>query len=181
MFFTFQKRRSQESAPSRPCGCCLLLLFMWLLPVWLETHHRALETVVMPCGQRELLEHFCGQISWEKTFLSVISVQIERRWIYSITDIISQKGKKKGTQRGGGRGGGGAHLCFTSASCYVAPYLGLQRTFLPSHKSLHQGLLFIKHALYSVPSSREQQWKYIVILWPGFKEQYSIHSAANAQ
>lgn len=73
------------------------------------------------------------------------------------------------------RGGGGGHLCFTSASCYVAPYLGLQRALLPSHKSLHRGLLVIKHVLHSVPLSGEQRWKYIVILWPGFKKQCSIH------
>lgn len=97
------------------------------------------------------------------------------------------KPKKKTTNRsqlsggGGGGGGGGFHLCFTSASCYVAPYLGLQGMLLPSHKSLHEGLLFIKRVLHSVPSSREQRWKSIVTLWPGFTKQYSIHPAPSVQ
>lgn len=97
----------------------------------------------------------------------------------------SQKKKKKNRSRlsggGGGGGRGGVHLCFTSASCYVAPYLGLQGTLLPSHKSLHEGLLFIKHVLHRVASSREQRWKSIVTLWPEFTKQYSIHPALNVQ
>lgn len=88
MFFTFQKRCSHKSAPSRLFDCCLLLLlFMWLLPVRLETSHCAMETVVRPCGQRELLEHFCGHISWEKTFLCVkcakwTTVKLFHHWYY---------------------------------------------------------------------------------------------------
>lgn len=91
------------------------------------------------------------------------------------------KQKKKTTNRSRLSGGSGVHLCFTSASCYVAPYLGLQEMLLPSHKSLHEGLLFIKRVLHSVPSSRELQWKSIVTLWPGFTKQYSIHPAPSVQ
>lgn len=91
------------------------------------------------------------------------------------------KQKKKTMNRSRLSGGGGVHLCFTSASCYVAPYVGLQGMLLPSHKSLHEGLLFIKRVLHSVPSSREQRWKSIVTLWPGFTKQYSIHPAPSAQ
>lgn len=77
---------------------------------------------------------------------------------------------------------GGAHLCFTSASCYVAPYLGLQGMLLPSHKKFAwRFCCSLNMFLHSVPSSREQRWKSMLTLWPGFAKQYSIHPVPNAQ
>lgn len=74
---------------------------------------------------------------------------------------------------------GGAHLCFTSASCYVAPYLGLQGMLLPSHKKFAwRFCCSLNMFLHSVP---EQRWKSMLTLWPGFAKQYSIHPVPNAQ
>lgn len=180
MFFTLQKhaarRRNRADRVTVVCLCCYCCL--------------------RDCCLRERNQAIARWRRWpgvvDMSFWKFLWTDFLRENIYighkmNVGEIIpplilfpSRKNMKRIRLRGGGGGGGVVHLCFTSASCYVAPYLGLQRALLPSHKSLHQGLLVIKHVLHSVPLSGEQWWKYIVILWPGFKKQCSIYPSANA-